>query len=309
MKSLDYHKSICYFRNGFVPFKKGQLSIASSPVLYGLSVYTVFNAVWSKEKNTMLIFRLQDHWLRLCKSAKIMGFEDFSESWPFEKFEKTMKDLLIKNKIKENVLVRACIFIDELIAGTKISGLTNSFSAYVYPMNQFYPKQGINVCVSSWRRVSDEAIPNRAKVNGSYANASLMKNEALLNGYNEAIAIDDNGHVAEGTVANIFLVREGKLITPDNSTDILEGITRDTVFSLAGYLNIPIESRPVDRSELYIADELFFSGSSARITGILSVDKRKIGTGKFPITEQIFKAYELAQFGKLDNFSDWITNI
>lgn len=305
---FDYKNGIVLFRDAFVPFSEATVSIASSPVLYGLAVYTVFNAVWDEEKQELNMFRLPDHWQRLINSSRIMGFDDFAQNYPYEKFEQLMRELLQKNQVTENVLVRATIFIDELIAGTRIAGLKNSFSAYVYPMGQFYAKEGIRVCVSSWRHVEDDAIPARAKVNGLYVSNALMKNEALLNGFDEAIALDRNGHVTEGTVANLFLVRNGTLITPDVSTDILEGITRDTIIKLAEHVQIPVEVRPIDRSELYIADELFLCGSSARVTPILSVDKRSIGQGSIGLlTEQMRSKYEDLQLGRLTLQDAWIT--
>lgn len=308
MPKLDYQKSTVYFRDKWLPFKEANLSIASSPVLYGLSIYTVFNAIWNKNTKQLNIFRLKDHYKRLCNSAKIMDFADFSKAYSYEHFEKIMIELLNKNNVQEDVLVRVTIFVDELVAGTKIHGLKNSLSAYVYPMGEILPRSGINVCISSWTRASDNMIPARAKVNGQYVNASLMKNEAILNSYDEAIALDDSGHVSEGTVANLFLVRDGKLITPDMSTDILEGITRDSVMKLADYLGIQHEQRPVDRTELYIADEAFMCGSSAHITPILSVDKRQIGSGKLgAITSQLAELYRQVQAGDIDKFSDWLT--
>ena len=282
----------------------------SSPVLYGLAVYTVFNVVWSNEEKQLRMFRLPDHWKRLCNSARIMGFADFAESHPYGVFESRMKELLKRNNVQESVLVRASIFIDELIAGTRITGLKNSFSAYVYPMGQFYKKEGVLVCVSTWRHVEDDAIPARAKVNGLYVSNSLMKNEALLNGFDEAICLDRDGHVTEGTVANIFMVRDGVLITPAVTSDILEGITRDTVIKLANHLRIPVEVRAIDRSELYMADELFFCGSSARITPILSVDKRKVGDGVIgPVTQRLLLQYEALQNGEADTFKSWLTSV
>lgn len=303
-----YKSSTAIFRDEFLPFGEANVSIASSPVLYGLAVYTVFNVVWDEEKKQLYVFRLADHWKRLCNSARIMGFADFAESHPYTKFEEQMRELLKQNNVQENVLVRASIFIDELIAGTRIHNLKNSFSAYVYPMGQFYKKEGIHVCVSSWRHVEDDAIPARAKVNGLYVSNSLMKNEALLNGFDEAICLDRDGHVTEGTVANIFLVRNGRLVTPDVSTDILEGITRDTIMQLADQLKMPLEVRPVDRTELYIADEIFFCGSSARITPILSVDKRPLGSGVVgAVTQQLLQQYELLQYGKIEKSKGWLT--
>lgn len=310
MTAFDYRQSQAFFRDKFVAFDEANLSIGSSAVLYGLTIYTVFAANWNNDQKALYTFRLKDHYKRLANSAKIMDFHSFAAEWPYSRFEDTMLALLRKNAVQEDVLVRASVFIDELIAGTKIHNLKNSFAAYVYPMGQILPRSGIHACVSSWQRTADNAIPSRAKINGSYANASLMKNEALLNGYDEAIAVDQHGHVAEGTVANLFMVRDGILITPDPSTDILEGITRDTILKLAKAQGIPTLERSIDRSELYLADEIFMCGSSARVIPVLSVDKRKVGDGKQgPLTSQIAKAFTAAQTGVQPAISAWLTKV
>ena len=308
MSDFKLDTSKTYFRGKFVDFNEANVSIASSPVLYGLSIYTVFGASWNSREQKLYIFRLRDHYNRLVNSAKIMDFDDFASICSFEEFEKTMIELLQVNNIKQDVLVRATIFIDELVAGTKINGLKNSWSAYVYPMGEILPKTGANVCVSSWVRAADNAIPARAKVNGNYVNASLMKNEALQNGYDDAIALDVNGNVSEGTVANIFIIRDGLLITPHTTSDLLEGITRDTILKLAKHFSIAVESRSVNRTELYIAEEVFYSGSSAQITPIISVDKRKIGNGKPGKTTVEFMNYlDSLQRYNTPEFKHWLT--
>lgn len=307
---FNYKKSKVFFRDQFVQFDQANISIASSSVLYGLSIYTVFSANWNQRHQKLYMFRLKEHYDRLIKSAKIMDFHSFEQEWPYEKFEVTMRELLKQNEVRESVLVRATVFIDELIAGTKIHDLKNSFAAYVYPLGEILNRNGINVCVSSWTRTADNSIPSRAKVNGSYVNASLMKNEALINGYDEAIAIDDHGHVSEGTVANLFIVRDSTLITPDPATDILEGITRKTVLKVAQSLNIKTLERAIDRSELYIADEIFMCGSSAVLTPVLSVDRRQINHGqKGQMTDTLLEAYRQAQYGDRDDFRDWLTEV
>ena len=221
-----------------------------------------------------------------------------------------MLGLIRANKTEESVLVRATVFVDALIAGTKIHDLPQTLAAYVYPMGNILSRNGVNLCISSWTRNLDNAIPSRAKVNGGYANASLMKNEALLNGYDDAITLDTQGHVTEGTVSNIFIVRNGTLITPGASADILEGITRDSILTLAREVNIPIEQRAIDRTELYIADEAFLSGSSARVIPILSIDKRKIADGTAgPITKKLAEQYESIQKGNTPNHADWLVSI
>ena len=271
-------------RDSFVPFTDAHVSIASSPVLYGLAVYTVFSLNWNDKKKKLYAFRLPDHYRRLVDSSKIMGFDGFEKKWPYLRFKETMTALVSKNDIREDVLVRVSIFIDAIIAGTKIAGLPLALSAYAYPLGQILPKSGIDVCVSSWRHASDDAIPNRAKVNGAYVSNCLMKSEALRNGYDDAISLDQSGHVSEGTVANLFLVRNGKLITPSVSSDILEGITRDSIIALANDMGISVEERQIDRTELYIADEAFICGSSARIvpscpwTGIRSGQERTLAS-------------------------------
>jgi branched-chain amino acid aminotransferase len=307
---IDINSTEAYFRDGFVPFGQANVSVASSPVLYGLSIYTVFSANWNEKQQKLYVFRLREHYDRLVNSARIMDFDSFANAWPYEKFKDTMLELLRRNNIRESALVRTTVFIDELIAGTKIHGLKNSLSAYVYPMGEILPLSGASVCVSSWTRNPDNAIPSRAKVNGSYVNASLMKNEALLNGYDDAIAVDEHGHVAEGTVANLFIVRGGVLTTPGPATDILEGITRSSILTIAKDLNIQAQERSIDRSELYIAEEAFMCGSSARVTPILSIDKRPLGGGKIgELTDKIAKAYAAAQAGEADAYQNWLTQV
>jgi branched-chain amino acid aminotransferase len=310
MSGFQLEKTEAFFRECFVPFGEANLSVASSPVLYGLSIYTVFSANWNEKDGKLYVFRLREHYDRLVKSARIMDFDSFEGQWPFEKFKDTMLELLRRNKIAEDALVRATVYIDELIAGTKIHGLKNSLSAYVYPMGKILPRAGAKVCVSSWTRNPDNAIPSRAKVNGSYVNASLMKNEALLNGYDDAIAVDEQGHAAEGTVANLFIVRNGILTTPGPATDILEGITRSTILQIAKDLNVPIQERSIDRSELYIAEEAFMCGSSARVTPVTSIDKRPVGNGSMgEITQKISTAYNNFQHGLQAGHKDWLTAV
>ena len=323
---LSYATSTAYLRDAFVPFKDAQVNIASSPFLYGLTIYTVFNLIWNDKTNTLNAFRLKDHYKRLVLSAKVMDFNNFAKEWSYERFEAMVRELVAKNNITEDALVRVSVFVDALLAGTKIHDLPNAVCAYVYPMGEIVPRSGINVCVSSWRRNADNAIPSRAKVNGAYANVSLMKNEALLNGYDDAIALNDAGYVTEGTVANLFLVRGGELITPAGNFDILEGITRDTIIRIARNLGITVTERSISRSELYIADEAFISGSSARITPVLSIDRRVIGpvevsagttagktppnTGQIgPITKRLMSEYEALQKGIIGKYKSWLTKL
>ncbi len=306
MANFDYKKGTAFFRDNFIPFSEANLSIASSPVLYGLSIYTVFSVNYNEKTKKLYAFRLKDHFNRLITSSKIMDFNSFIKDWTYERFEKVVMELIEKNKISEDALVRVSVFVDEVVAGTKIHNLKNSLSAYVYPIGEILPRAGINVCISSWTRNSDNAIPSRAKINGGYANVSLMKNEAILNGYDDAIALDSSGNVTEGTVANLFIVRNGELITPNVNSNLLEGITRDSIIKIARDSDLQVTERTVNRSELYISDEAFICGSSARITPILSIDKRMIGNGEMgPITAKLSDKYANIQKGKINDYSGW----
>lgn len=308
MAQNNLQNSHTFFRDDFVPFNEANVSIASSPVLYGLSIYSVFSVNWNEAQQKLYIFRLKDHYNRLVNSAQIMDFDSFAKDWPFERFEKMMHELVRRNNIQEDALVRVTVFIDEVAAGTRIHGLKNSLSAYVYPLGEVLPRSGINVCVSSWIRNMDNSIPAKAKINGSYVNAALMKNEALQNGFDDAIALDHNGHVAESTVANLFIVRDGKLATPDTSTDILEGITRDSLIEIARKMGLTVEERSIDRTELYKSSEAFICGTSALITPILSIDKRPINGGQLgEMTKQLQESYNRILQGDDPDYSGWLT--
>jgi branched-chain amino acid aminotransferase len=236
-----------------------------------------------------------------------MGMFPFEKFISFEKFEEMARELLVENQIQENVLVRVAYFIDENAIGTKINGLKTEMSAYVLPMKPFYNKTAIDTCISSWIRVADNMIPPRAKVNGSYANACLMKNEALLKGFDEAIAINSAGYISEATVANIFLVKDGKIFTPDTQSDILEGITRNTVIAIAKLKGIDCVEKKITKDELMNADEIFLSGSSANIVSVGSVDGKKIPHNS--ITQQFAKIYDEIRQGKVVEFKDWLRKI
>jgi branched-chain amino acid aminotransferase len=297
-----------YFRGRYVPYAEAQLSICSAPFLYGLSVYSVLPVFWDKKKAGRVAFRLKEHFRRLQNSSKIVDFDTVAQQWDYPKFVTTISELLEKNNVTDNVFVRVTVFVDELMSGTRMYGLHHELAAFVYPMTRLLPEDGADLCVSSWQRIADNAIPARAKVNGSYVNSALMKNEALRAGYDDAIALDHLGHVAESTVSNIFLVRNNILITPSSSTDQLEGITRESVLDLSETLDIKTEKRSIDRSELYIADEIFLAGTSVGITPVKSVDKRLIGEGKIgPITKKVKTAYEKASQGNDPAFSSWCT--
>jgi len=308
--AIKLNETIGYFRDGFVPFGDMNVSVASSSVLYGLGVYTVFYAGWDDRNDELWLFRLEDHYKRLCQSAKIMNFADFNKAYSFSQFKNLMIDLLKANKVQESALVRVSWFVDEQLAGTKSTGLKCSLLAFVYPANPLYDANGIRMGVSSWIRTPDNSIPPRAKVHGNYVNSALAKNEAIAGGYHEAILLDNQGHVAESTVTNICIVRDGTIISPSPSTDLLEGITVRTIATLADYLGVPFVWRTIDRSELSLADEVFVTGSSAGVTPVISINKQQVGEGVVgSITGKLASLYSDVKLGKVAKFHSWLTPV
>lgn len=302
MTNLHKH---AYFDDRIVPIEDANISVASSAVLYGLSVYTVFPVFVTNDG--LVAFRLEDHHKRLINSAKIIGIDTFETNWSFDKFKDAVKELVKVNNINEYTFIRATVHVNELVPGTRSRGLETKLSIFAYEANAIISQNGARLKTSIWRRVSDSAIPARAKVNGAYVNSVLGKQDALDSGYDDCLFLDNNGHVCELSAANIFIIRDGVLITPDTSSDILEGINRKTILELAKELNIPIVERSIDLTEVYIADEIFACGTSSFIAPIVEIDSRKIGKESIgPITKIIKDEYEQIFKGE-DGYKKFLT--
>ncbi|HVS79163.1 MAG TPA: aminotransferase class IV [Candidatus Saccharimonadales bacterium] len=298
--------SKAWFGEAIIDSQQANLSIMSSAVLYGLSVYTVFPIFVGKNKK-LVAFRLQDHYNRLCESAKIIGIDGLSGYWDFEKFLKAIGDLVSVNNIKDDTFVRATIHVDEKLPGTRSRGLHTVFSMFAYEAEPIVPQAGARLKTSVWRRVPDYAIPSRAKVNGAYVNSVLAKQDAIDSGYDDCIFLDSLGHVCELSAANIFIVRNGKLITPDKTSDLLEGINRRTIIEQAKKMNIQVEERTIDLTELYIADEVFICGTSAFVAPVVEIDARIIADGKVgPLTLRFKRLHENLLRGSESRYATWI---
>lgn len=301
--------SAAYFKDGIVPLADANLSVASSAVLYGLSVYTVF-PVSVSEAGDLVAFRLADHFKRLLDSAHIIGIDTFAAEWDEPKFVAAVKELIAANTLAEDAFVRATVHVDELVPGTRSRGLRTTLSMFIYEAMPIVPQNGARLKTSVWRRVPDYAIPSRAKVNGAYVNSVLAKQDAIDSGYDDCIFLDAAGHVCELSAANIFVVRNGVLITPDTTTDLLEGINRRTVLELAKEMGIPTVERSLDLTELYIADEVFVCGTSAFIAPVTEIDARVVGQGKdAPITAKLREKYFKVLRGNDADYSKYITKV
>ncbi len=298
--------SFIWFDDKLVSSTHANLHVASSAVLYGLSIYTVFQV--SKTDEGLAAFRIENHFNRLCESAQIMGIDSFPGVWTLDKFKSVVSDLVQTNNVDEDVLVRATVHVSDKLPGTKSRGLKSVVSIFIYPAKSILPATGARLKTSMWRRVPDISIPARAKVNGAYVNSVLANQDALDSGYDDCIFLDSRGHVCELSTANIFLVKNGLLITPSSTSDLLEGITRKTIIEIAKELNLEVIQRTVDLTELYIADEVFASGTSVYISPVIEIDARKIADGKpGVITRKLMALHSDMLHGKNQNRNKFLT--
>lgn len=295
-----------FFGDRIIDAQDATLGVATSAVLYGLSVYTVFPVQTTDGARTA--FRLRDHHQRLLESCKIIGIDPFGPAWPFERFVEVVREVVAANDPQHEVYVRATVHVDESIPGTRVRGLSTTVSIFLYDAVPIVPQDGMRLKTSVWRRIPDNAIPSRAKVNGAYVNSVLAKQDAIDSGFDDCIFLDINGHVCELSAANIFLVRGGTLITPDVTSDILDGINRRTILTLAREEGLEVQERTVDLTELYIADEVFVCGTSAGVAPVHEIDGRAVAeraTG--PVTLMLRKRHLAALTG--DEVHGWVTTL
>jgi branched-chain amino acid aminotransferase len=295
-----------FFKNRIVPIAEATLNVASSAVLYGLSVCTVFPILIAG--GSVAAFRLRDHFQRLVNSAQIIGIDSLEPTWTYEALQQAVRALAQENSVAEMAFVRVGVHADELVPGTRSRGLATTLSMFVYEATPIVPQNGARLKTSVWRRIPDYAIPSRAKVNGAYVNSVLARQDALDCGYDDCIFLDAGGHVCELSAGNIFIVRDGTLITPDAASDVLEGINRRTIFEFACHLSIPLVERRVDLTELYIADEVFTCGTSTFISAVKEIDGRTIGRSLVgPITQRIREKQERVFRGDEPSYLRYLT--
>ena len=304
---MAYIYPTAWFGDRLAPTTDASLSITSAAVLYGLSVYTVLPVTIAAD-GTKGAFRLPDHYRRLVNSARIVGIDTFEPVWSEARFAEAIKDVVLANAVTEDVFVRATVHVSEQLAGTRSRGMSTIMSIFVYAAESILPLDGARLKTSVWRRIPDYAIPSRAKVNGAYVNSVLAKQDAIDSGYDDCIFLDASGHVCELSAANIFIVRNGTLITPSTASDLLEGINRDTVLRIAAHLGIEACQREVDLTELYIADEVFACGTSTYIAPVIEVDARIVnGSSIGPITARISEAYHAVLRGEDESCGRLVT--
>jgi len=298
-----------FFKGEFVPLEEAKVSIMTHALNYGTGCFEGIRAYWNQDEEQLYVFRLGEHYERLHKNCRIL-FLDL----PYSVTE--LNDLTVKllrmNEHREDTYVRPLSYKATEGIGVRLHDLEDDFAIFTLAFGRYIEsEEGARVCVSSWRRISDSAIPPRAKVTGAYVNSALCKTEAALNGFDEAIVLSQDGHVSEGSAENLFIVRSGKLVTSPVSEDILEGITRATIMELArAEMGLEVVERKIDRTELYVAEEAFFCGTGVQVAAIVEIDHRKVGTGKIgPVVSGLRDLYFDVVRGKVQKYAEWCTPV
>jgi branched-chain amino acid aminotransferase len=275
--------------------------------LYGTAVFEGIRGYKASDGNGVLLLRLREHYERLERSTRIIGI---ALKHDVDDLCRITVDLVKANRFQQDIYVRPIAYKSAERIGVHLSDESDLVIVTVPFGIYLDDSRPLALGVSSWRRAEDNAIPGRAKVNGGYVNLALAASEVRISGYDEAILLNEDGHVSEAAGMNLFLVRGGRLITPSVSGNLLEGITRESIRTIALDEGIPMEEREVDRTELYIADEVFLVGTAAQVAPVGSVDRRTVGSGKAgPITTRLRDIYGRAVRGQLAKYSGWLTRV
>ena len=298
-----------FFEGEFVPIEKAKVSIMTHTFNYGTGCFEGIRAYWNEDEDQLLVFRMREHYERLHRSCNILHIE---LPYSVERLGELTIELLRKEGYRADAYIRPLAYKATEGIGVRLHDLDDEFAIFAVPFGKYIEKEeGAKVCVSSWHRISDNAVPARAKITGAYINSAFSKTEAMLNGFDEAIVLNPNGHVSEGSAENLFIVRQGKLITPSVTENILEGITRDTIIQIAReQFGLETVERPIDRTELYLAEEAFFCGTGVQVAAIVSIDHRPVGAGELgPIVKKLRDLYFDIVKGKVKQYRSWCTPV
>lgn len=301
-------RGVAYLDGDFIPMEEAKISIATHAFNYGTGCFEGIRGYWNSDHEEIYLVKLQHHFRRLLNSAKLFRID---LGMDVDKLCDVAVHLVRRGEYREDVYVRPIAYKASPVIKVGLLHLQDAFCCFTAPMGQYFDiTKGLSVTVSGWRRNDDNAIPARAKVTGGYANAALAIADAQDAGFDEAILLTQDGHVSEGSAANIFLVMNGKLITPAVADDILVGITRGAVIEIAAKLGYPLAERRVDRTELYVADEIFLCGTGVQVAPVAKVDGRIVGEGKMgEVTRAIQDRYLSAVHGEVEEFGDWLTPV
>jgi branched-chain amino acid aminotransferase len=299
----------CWFEGAWTPLSEAKIGIMTHGFLYGTAIFEGIRAYWNEDQGQLYGLKMREHFSRLTDSAKIMLMDP---GMSVDQLVETGVELLRRNGYREDAYMRPTLYKSTEAIGVRLHNLEAKLNIFAIPFGEYISiDRGITAQTVSWRRTNDVSIPSRAKIVGSYVNPAFSKSEAVLNGYDEAVVLTWEGHVSEGSAENLFMVRGGELVTPGVEDDILEGVTRAGMMQLAKQeLGLKTHVRSIDRSELYVAEEVFLCGTGAQISPVTSVDHRNVGNGEVgPITRRLTELYFDAVRGRLPAYMDWLTPI
>ncbi len=304
--SLD--ELICYFEGDYVPMRDAKVSIMTHAFMYGTATFEGIRAYWNEEQGRLYGLKVREHVERIRQSCKILFMQDVPS---VDELTGMIVETVRRNGFREDCYIRPSFYKSTRAIGVRLHDLDNELYIVALPFGNYIDTaKGVRVMTSTWRRNADEALPARGKIVGGYVNMAFQKTEAELNGFDEAVVLTASGHVNESSAANIFVVRDGVALTPPVSDDLLEGITRKALMELLANEGIPTAERSIDRSELYVADEVFVCGTGVQVSPVIEVDHRPVGAGEIgPIARLVRDRYFDAVRGRLPEYAHWLTPI
>ncbi len=299
---------LTYFEGQYVPLKDARVNIMTHAFMYGTAVFEGIRAYWNAEDGVLYGLKFREHMARIRKNAGMLLMRDLPT---VDELVEIVTEVTRRNAFHEDVYIRPCFYLSSRAVGVRLHNLDHELTVFTVPFGNYIDTElGVRLMTSTWRRNADDALPARGKIVGGYVNMAFQKSEAELNGFDEALVLTHDGHASEASAANMFIVRDGRLITPTVTDDILEGVTRLAVLELAETLGIPVDVRSINRSEVYIADEMFLCGTGVQMSPVVEVDHRPIGSGKAgPISQRLTDAYFDAVRGRDPRFAHWLTPI
>src|SRR5579864_3118554 len=305
---IERDRSWVFFNGDVVLYADAKVGLLTHGLNYGTGIFEGIRAYWNEPRKQLYVLRMPEHFQRMHNNARAL---QMTIRWGVDELCAITNDLLRRNGFREDAYIRPLCFKSAEIIGVRLHDVPDSFGIVTSPMGPYVGTEGIRCIVSSWRRIDDTMAPVRMKCTGLYVNSALAKSEALQAGFDEAIMLTQDGHVSEGSAENIFIVRRGTVLTPPTTDNILEGITRASVMHLAREeLGLEVEERSIDRTELYVADEVFFVGTGAQVAPVVEIDRRQIGDGEpGPLTMRLQDVYNGVVTGGNPKYGDWLNPV
>jgi branched-chain amino acid aminotransferase len=299
---------ICYFEGAWVPMRDAKVSIMTHAFMYGTATFEGIRAYWNDEQQRLYGLKLRDHVERLRQSCRMLLMKDIPS---VDELTSLIVETVRRNGFRQDAYIRPSFYKSTRAIGVRLHDLDNELYIVALPFGNYIDTEaGVRVMTSSWRRNADDALPARGKIVGGYVNMAFQKSEAELNGFDEAVVLTADGHVNEASAANLFVVRDGVALTPPVSDDLLEGVTRKAIMEMLTNEGIPVVERSIDRSELYVADEVLLCGTGVQVSPVIEVDHRPVGGGDVgPISRLVRDRYFDAVRGRLPEYSHWLTPI